>query len=140
MLSRRQFIQTTAAAGASAAAAQDRPNIIFIMADEHRYDAMGCAGNTVVRTPNMDRLASQGVRFARTYCQGPLCQPSRASIMTGQYVHQHGQSWNGFDMKPEWPTMMKQLQRAGYLTGKIGKAHFQGGEVKPANADLRDTS
>ncbi len=120
MFSRRQFLQT-AAAGATAATAKDRPNIVFIMADEHRYDAMGCAGNTVVRTPHMDRLASQGVRFARTYCQGPLCQPSRASIMTGQYVHQHGQSWNGLAMKPEWPTMMKQLQRSSTLRRVSGR-------------------
>ena len=125
MFSRRQFLQTAAvAAGAKAATAQGRPNIVFLMADEHRSDALGCAGNPVVQTPNLDRMAAQGVRFTRTYCQGPLCQPSRASLMTGQYVHQHGQTQNRIDMNPEWTTMMRQLQRTGYITGKIGKAHF----------------
>ena len=94
-----------------AAAPADPPNIVFLMADEHRHDALGCAGNQAVHSPNLDRMAAQGVRFERTYCQGPLCQPSRASIMTGQYVHQHGQSWNSIDMKP-WPTMMKALRQA----------------------------
>jgi arylsulfatase A-like enzyme len=82
--SRRQFPQT-AAAGALAATSSDRPNIIFLMADEHRYDAPNCLGNSNVHSPNLDRMASQGVRFTRTYCQGPLCQPSRVSIMTGRY-------------------------------------------------------
>jgi arylsulfatase A-like enzyme len=124
-LSRRGFLQTAAiAAGAKAAKPQGRPNIIFLMSDEHRSDALGCAGNNVVRTPNLDRMAASGVRFTRTYCQGPLCQPSRASLMTGQYVHQHGQVWNQMDMNPEWTTMMRQLQRAGYVTGKVGKCHF----------------
>jgi len=110
-----------------AAISGDRPNIVFLMADEHRFDALGCAGNRAVQTPNLDRMASEGVRFERTYCQGPLCQPSRASIMTGRYVHQHGQTWNGIDMKPEWPTMMKALKQAGYTTAKTGKCHFLSG-------------
>ncbi len=94
------------------------------MADEYRADALGCAGNPVVKTPNLDALAGQGVRFSHTYCQGPLCQPSRASVMTGQYVHQTGQSWNGINMNPEMPTMMKAMRKAGYTTAKVGKAHL----------------
>jgi arylsulfatase A-like enzyme len=125
-LSRREFLQTAAvaAAGARAPTSQGRPNIVFLMSDEHRSDALGCAGHSVVRTPNLDRLASSGVHFTHTYCQGPLCQPSRASLITGQYVHQHGQTWNRINMNPEWPTMMRQLQRAGYTNAKVGKAHF----------------
>jgi choline-sulfatase len=124
-LSRRRFLQTAAVtAGARAATSQGRPNIVFLMSDEHRSDALGCAGHSVVRTPNLDRMAASGVHFTRTYCQGPLCQPSRASLMTGQYVHQHGQTWNQINMNPEWTTMMRQLQRAGYTTGKVGKCHF----------------
>jgi arylsulfatase A-like enzyme len=138
-LSRRQFLQTAAAASAVAAAASDRPNIIFLMADEHRYDALNCLGNSAVHSPNLDRIASEGVRFTHTYCNGPLCQPSRASIMTGRYPHQHGQTWNRNSMKPEWPTMMKQLQKAGYTTAKLGKAHFGGGGIGPSGSkDLRD--
>jgi choline-sulfatase len=126
-LSRRQFLQTSAAvAAAHAAPASDRPNIVFLMADEHRYDGIGCAGNPSIQTPNIDGLAARGVRFSQTYCQGPLCQPSRASIITGRYVHQHGQTWNRFNMKPEWPTLMKQLQKTGYETAMVGKTHFAG--------------
>ena len=150
-MSRREFLRTAAAgtsglafgtgklSGTSAEARQKnsgRPNILFITTDEHRYDALGAAGNKVIQTPNLDKLAAGGVRFARTYCQGPLCQPSRASIMTGQYVHQHGQTWNRFDMKPEWPTMMKQLQKSGYFTAKIGKTHFYAGSPS-GSRDLR---
>ena len=108
------------------------------MADEHRHDALNCLGNSTVHSPNLDRMASQGVRFTRTYCQGPLCQPSRASIMTGRYPHQHGQTWNRYTMNPEWPTMMKQLQKAGYTTAKVGKAHFGGGGTVAKSKDLRD--
>ena len=142
--SRRQFLQAAAAAMATAAESQaarptTRPNIVFLMADEFRHDALGCAGNAAIETPNLDRLASQGTRFARTYCQGPLCQPSRASLITGQYVHRHGITWNAMDMKPELPTMMKQLQQAGYITAKVGKTHFlesllhQRGDMREGN-------
>ncbi len=101
------------------------------MADEFRTDAMGCAGNPIVKTPNLDGLAGQGVRFSHTYCQGPLCQPSRASVMTGQYVHQHGQTYNAIDMNPAWPTMMKALRSAGYATAKVGKAHLVARGISP---------
>jgi hypothetical protein len=62
---------------------------VFLTADEHPHDALACAGDPAIQTPNFDRLAGQGCRFAGTYCQGPLCQPSRASLITGQYVHRH---------------------------------------------------
>jgi len=149
--SRREFLKATLAGAGGAAfgagnlfgalaeqatESSEQPNILFITTDEQRYDALGCAGNAAIHTPHLDRLANEGVRFARTYCQGPLCQPSRASIITGRYVHQHGQTWNQFDMNPEWPTMMKQLQAAGYYTSKIGKTHFYSPSSRWAS-DLR---
>jgi arylsulfatase len=140
-ISRRKFLGATAAVACSAqAAASTRPNILFLMSDEHRHDALGCAGNAAIETPNLDRVAGQGVNFTHTYCQGPLCQPSRASIITGQYVHRHGQTWNGFSMRPEWPTLMKQLQTAGYQTAMIGKAHFSGDGafMTPGSRDFRN--
>jgi len=106
------------------------------MADEHRYNALGCAGNDAVHTPNLDRLAGEGVRFAKTYCQAPLCQPSRASMITGRYAHQTGLTWNRMDMNPEWPTLMKSLQSAGYQTAVIGKTHFAGGAKLDTPRDL----
>ena len=86
---------------------------------------MGCAGNSAIQTPNLDELASRGVRFSRTYCQSPVCQPSRASVITGLYAHQHGIARNfANDLNPGWPTMMKQLQKVGYTTALVGKTHF----------------
>ncbi|MBW2062523.1 MAG: sulfatase-like hydrolase/transferase [Deltaproteobacteria bacterium] len=111
---------------------ESKPNIIYFFSDQHRHDALGCAGNDFIKTPNLDDMASEGVRFSRTYCQSPVCQPSRASVITGQYTHQHGISENFTkDFDPEWPTMMKQLQKAGYTTAKVGKTHFY--SPKPEN-------
>jgi arylsulfatase A-like enzyme len=149
-ITRRRFLQATAAGAAgialgadgssrAAASSPPRPNIILITTDEQRFDALGCAGNQAIQTPVLDWIAAQGVRFARTYCQGPLCQPSRASLITGHYVHQHGQTWNRVTMNPEWPTMMKQLQTVGYHTACFGKTHFW---AKPPvrSLDLRDNA
>lgn len=99
-------------------------NILFIFADQHRHNVMGCAGHETVATPNLDNLAGQGVRFLNTWCQSPICQPSRASLITGRYAHELGVIHNvgGFD--PDWPTIMKQLQNVGYETATIGKTHY----------------
>jgi choline-sulfatase len=102
-----------------------RPNILFIMPDQHRADVMGCAGNPVVSTPNLDALASEGVRFTDVVTQSPLCQPARASLITGRYPHQHGavQNARGFP-PPEAPNFMHLLVEAGYHTAAIGKVHI----------------
>ena len=62
-----------------------QPNLLFIYADQHRADVMGCAGNDIVVTPHLDRLASEGVRFDQTWTESPICQPARASLLTGRY-------------------------------------------------------
>jgi choline-sulfatase len=120
----------------------EQPNIVYLFSDQHRHDAMGCAGNNVVQTPALDRLAGEGVRFERTYCQSPLCMPSRASVITGLYPHQHGILQNFVkDLNPQWPNMMKQLQKAGYFTSLFGKTHFFSAGLKvPENGvlDLRE--
>jgi len=147
-LSRRSFLQAAAvtplagSAAAAAVATKDRPNILFITMDELQPDAVGFMGNVKARTPNIDALAKRGVVFSRTYCQGPLCQPARASLITGQYVKQHGQSWNRINMNPAWPTMLKAMQRAGYTTAVVGKTHFGGAlsmlkGTDPTHLDLR---
>jgi arylsulfatase A-like enzyme len=69
--------------------AQERPNILFIMTDEQRYDSLGCYGNPVLRTPHIDSLAREGVRFERCYVQNPMCMPARMAIMTGRYCSEH---------------------------------------------------
>lgn len=100
------------------------PNIVVVMSDQHRADMMGCAGDPTVQTPAMDRLASEGVRFSRVSCQGPLCMPSRASFMTERYVRDHGVYTNWSEIPTEAPTYARCLQEAGYHTALLGKAHL----------------
>ena len=85
---------------------------------------MGCAGDPAVRTPNLDRLAAEGVRFSRTSCQGPLCMPARASFLTERYVRDHGVYTNWAEVPKQWPTYLHSLQDAGYHTAMLGKAHL----------------
>jgi len=102
-----------------------QPNLLFIYADQHRADVMGCAGNDVVVTPHLDRLAAEGVRFDHAWTESPICQPARASLLTGRYPNDHGVLGNfAGDCQPEWDTFPRRLQQAGYTTASIGKTHF----------------
>jgi len=106
-------------------------NIVFILTDDHRYDAMGCAGHPFVETPNMDYLAEHGIMVRNAYVTTSLCSPSRASILTGQYAHRHGVVDNQ-RMAPEDMTFYSQyLQKAGYETAYVGKWHMGGASDKP---------
>lgn len=100
------------------------PNILVLMSDQHRADMMGCAGDPAVRTPAMDRLASEGVRFSRAICQGPLCMPARASLLTERYVRDHGVFQNNSEVSFDLPTGPQALREAGYHTAVIGKTHL----------------
>ena len=118
-----------------------QPNIVFIFADQHRHDALGCAGNPLIETPNLDQLAASGVRFSNAWCQSPICQPSRAALITGRYPHELGVMRNfGPDMDDRWPTFMKGLQKAGYATANVGKTHYYAeGLAEPGReVDMRD--
>jgi arylsulfatase len=99
-------------------------NILLVMADQHRADVMGCAGDPTVHTPNLDRLAAEGVRFSRTSCQGPLCMPARASFLTERYVRDHGVYTNWAEVAQGSPTYLHALRDAGYHTVMLGKAHL----------------
>lgn len=124
--SRRRFLRGAAALPAGLAAgqhAQTRPNILFLLTDDQRWDALGCMGNPVIKTPNIDRLAADGVLFRSNFCTTAICMSSRASIFTGLYMRAHG--INSFDapLKPadfdrSYPAL---LRAAGYRTGFIGK-------------------
>lgn len=100
------------------------PNIIFIMADQLRWDCLRYAGNPDVRTPNLDMLASHGVNFSETICQQPLCVPSRTTVMTGLYPHQHGVRDNRDALPGSGATLPRLLRDRGYQTAAIGKMHF----------------
>jgi len=120
-----------------------RPNIVLIFADQHRHDALGCAGNRIIKTPNLDALAGSGVRFDTAWCQSPICQPSRAALITGRYPNDLGVMRNfGPDMDSSLPTFMKALKKAGYNTANIGKTHYYAeGLAQPTGAtDMRNHS
>lgn len=101
-----------------------RPNIVLITSDQQHWNTLSCIG-AQVKTPNLDRLASEGVRYDRAYCVNPTCTPTRASIITGLYPSQHGAWTLGTKLPEHVPTLGGYLGEAGYRTALIGKAHFQ---------------
>ena len=109
-----------------------RPNFLIMMTDDQRSDAMGVAGNPVLKTPNMDRIANEGVRFREAFVTNSLCSPSRTSFLTGLYSHRHGVTTNAVnEMLPDDPSLchthtnyVQRLREAGYQTALIGKWHL----------------
>jgi arylsulfatase A-like enzyme len=125
---RRQFLGLAASAASSAAFGQAtrRPNVLYILADEWRAQATGYNGDTNVRTPVLDRLASQCVSFETAVSGTPVCCPHRASLMTGQYPLRNGVFINDVELQPNGVTLGEAFTRAGYRTGYIGKWHLYG--------------
>lgn len=101
-----------------------KPNILFIMTDEQRYDALGCCGNSQIQTPNIDSLCRDSVNFTHSFCPYAVCTPSRYSILTGLYTHQHRGRTNASTPSELLDTYPKALSRSGYRTKAIGKMHF----------------
>ena len=106
------------------AIAGDRPNIIFILCDDHRADAMGVAGHPWIETPNLDRMAAGGVYCPNAFVTTSLCSPSRASILTGLYAHNHGVTDNYHPVNRHLRFFPQYLQTAGYDTAFVGKWHM----------------
>ena len=101
-----------------------KPNFLFIIADDHAGYVLGCDGNRLARTPNLDALAGQSMRFSRHYCNSPVCTPSRQSVLTGQLPHSAGVTRLPTALAEDKPTLAKQFRNAGYTTAVFGKMHF----------------
>ncbi len=119
--------------GAARPIPRNAPNILVIMTDDQRWDALSVAGNPILETPNIDRIANEGVRFTQAFVTNSLCAPSRASLLTGLYSHVHGvvthgtvpENRNQPGLRDEQETFVTILQRAGWHTGLVGKWHIR---------------
>ena len=111
---------------AQAVAGEDRPNLVFILGDNHNARTMGCAGHPFIKTPGMDRLAKEGILFENAFNTTSLCSPSRASILTGAYAHRHGVKNNHTPWTGQMKTFLANLSAGGYATAFIGKWHMPG--------------
>ena len=123
MISRRDLLL---GAGTAPLLATARPNIIFLLTDDQRWDQMGCAGHPHLKTPNMDRIAREGARFTNMFVTTSLCSPSRACFLTGRYAHAHGVKSNQEDIadreiRRAYPAL---LRESGYETAYVGKLHM----------------
>ncbi len=140
-MDRRTFVKaaTAAAAGLSlqtrpaqaSAAAKRPPNLVFILPDEWRAQALGCMGNADVQTPHLDSLASEGTLFRNTLSNTPLCCPARANMLTGTYTNRIGMVANDLRLRENIITIGDLYSQAGYRTGYIGKWHLDGGPRLP---------
>ena len=121
---------------ADSLAADTRPNILYIMSDDHAAHAIGAYGGRLAKlnpTPNIDRLAAEGVRLSNCFCANSICTPSRATIMTGQYSHANGVTTLRGSIPPDRQTLAIEMKKAGYTTAMIGKWHL---DAEPAAFDF----
>jgi len=148
-INRRSFLKDSVMAAASLALGQgcnqasqeknrvtnstSRPNVVVIMTDDQRWDCMSCEGHPFLKTPNMDRIAKEGARFANMFVTTSLCSPSRASFLSGLYAHAHKVTNNFTDYPADLPSYPLRLQQSGYETAYIGKWHMgeQSDERRP---------
>ena len=116
--------------------AKQQPNIVFIMSDDHAAHAMSCYGSKINETPNLDRIAEEGMRLDNCFCTNSICAPSRASILTGLYNHKNGVKTLGDQFDSRQTTVQRILKENGYQTALIGKWHLGHGENHdPADFD-----
>jgi len=122
-----------------------RPNILYIMTDDHAAHMLSIYGSRIASTPNLDRIGNEGIRFTDAFCTNSLCAPSRATLLTGKYSHKHGQRTNADKFDASQRTFPQLFQRAGYQTAVIGKWHlasqptgFDYWNVLPGHGDYHD--
>ena len=126
------------------AVGKQRPNIVQIVSDDHGREALGCYGNSVIKTPNLDALAQDGVRFVNSFCTSASCSPSRSVILTGLYSHANGtyglthanHHFSCFDNVDTLPSM---LCAGGYHTGRVGKKHYAPEHLFPFDWERPDS-
>ena len=133
-MTRREFLTAGAAVTTGIASAgcaewlgtwrEERPNILYLMTDQQRADCIGCAGNSVIRTPNIDTIAEEGIRFANAYSSAPSCTPARSALLTGFSPWHHGMLGYGRVAHRYDFELPRALRRAGYYTFAIGKMHW----------------
>jgi arylsulfatase A-like enzyme len=102
----------------------NKKNMLFIITDQLRADHLACYGNQEIKTPNIDALAKEGLRFTNAYCANPICMPNRSTIFTSKYPSIHGVRCNGINLDPKIPTFTQSLRDCGYHTISIGKIHL----------------
>lgn len=132
-ISRREFIKSSSLGVLSTAFSfgafscgqreKEKPNFVFLLVDDQRWDGMSCAADNILKTPHMDRIAQEGIRFENMFVTTSLCGPSRASLLTGKYAHNHGVRRNGMALSLRQKTFPEMLKEAGYETAFIGKWH-----------------
>src|SRR5215471_101666 len=124
-MTRRDFISTTMAAAQAVRTKKSRPNILMLMADQHRTDCVGAYGNPLIRTPHLDRIAAEGVRFDCAYTSTPSCTPARTALLTGLSPWGHGMlGYANMATKPYPVEKASATAAAGYYTTAIGKNHY----------------
>ncbi len=133
-ITRRDFLGTAAAASVASsalfsddpvsAASANHPDVLLIITDQQRAECLGVAGNSDIRTPNIDALAKDGVHFNECFCPYPVCTPSRYSIVSGLYPHQHRAWSNHSTLRPDIEAFPAILRDAGYSTTAVGKMHY----------------
>jgi arylsulfatase A-like enzyme len=128
----RTFLASLLALSALACLAVEnvrRPNVVFLLADDQRADELGCTGDPIVKTPNLDRLAREGVMFANSFVTSASCMPNRTTLLTGQWERRHTVGWNSASAlaRGQWTnTFPMVLKRHGYATAYLGKNHTPG--------------
>src|SRR5712692_7641731 len=118
-----------------------RPNFLFLITDQHRFDYLGCYGHPILKTPHIDSIAAHGTRFERFYVASPICMPNRATLMTGRMPSVHGVRHNGIPLSLRATTFAELLRVTGYRTAMVGKSHLQNMLDRPTLVpDARDRS
>lgn len=145
-LTRRQFIKTASAAipalgmGSQLFAGTgggNKPNVVFVFADQMRAEALGCMGNDQVISPNLDKMAAEGLLVSNAIAAQPVCTPYRANLLTGRYGHSTGVVHNDIRLPDSETVISEQMKEAGYATGYIGKWHLAGKRQDPVDAKSR---